>query len=293
MTYFDFYPFGTESIKLKFRCDECYAPVESEEICVPDPDYSADKTSDSQTENNGYAICDSCGKEFEIDIYVTYCDGTGNIRNLPDNHYVSVIEKMEENEQYLFWKNPSTEQLKIFQNHLESVENLLGHQFDEDTQFSLLVMLYAHIVAAMELFLSSVFIREVVNSDEFTRKLIETNPEFGNRKFTLKEIYQEHEKLKVTVAMYLKELIFHDLKKIKPMYKSVLNFDFEDITWLFKAVLTRHDCAHRAGYDKDGSKIQITVVEVRKLMEKCKTLAERIDSHVIESQSETINEFIL
>ena len=245
----------------------------------------ADTSRDSQTENEGYAICDKCEKEFEIDIYVTFCGASGNINELPDNHHVVVVEKSEPREEdELFWDVPYTEQLKIFQNHIKSVDDLLGHHFDEQTQFNLLVMLYAHIVAATELFLSSVFIREVASSDELTRKLIETAPDFGNRKFTLKEIYQQHERLKVTVAIYLKELIFHDLKKIKPMYKSVLGFDFGDISWLFHAVLKRHDCAHRAGYDKEGEKIKITSEEIRNLMQSCNKLVEEIDIHVIQSQ---------
>ena len=48
-------------------------------------------------------------------------------------------------------------------------------------------------------------------------------------KFTLKEIFEKQEGLKLTVATYLKDLIFHDLKKVKPMYKEVLDCEFRDI----------------------------------------------------------------
>lgn len=72
-------------------------------------------------------------------------------------------------------------------------------------------------------------------------------------KFTLSQLFKEREQIKDTVAKYLHDLIFHDLKKIKPMYKDVLGHDFGDISWLFKAVAKRHDCVHRAGHDKDGT----------------------------------------
>ena len=182
------------------------------------------------------------------------------------------------------WEISSSEQLKIIESHLDSVETLIDFNLDGNTQFSLLVMLHAHIVAAIESFLSSVFIREVTNSDQLTRKLIETTPEFGKRKFTLKEIYQENEKLKVTVAIYLKSLIFHKIRNVKPMYKSVLDFDFGDISWLIKAIECRHDCVHRAGYNKDNEKVNVTVESVRQLMKKCRTLSAEISSHVIENR---------
>ncbi|MBL1433651.1 MAG: hypothetical protein COB94_009470 [Gammaproteobacteria bacterium] len=179
------------------------------------------------------------------------------------------------------WEIASSEQLKIIGSHLDSVEKLICFNLDEKTQFSLLVMLHAHVVAAIESFLSSVFIHEVTNSDKLTRKLIETTLEFGKRKFTLKEIYEENEKLKITVARYLKSLIFHKIKNIKPMYKCVFEFDFGDISWLMEAIECRHDCVHRAGYNKSDEKVNVTVESVRKLMNKCRVLSVEISSHVI------------
>lgn len=281
MSYFDFYPFGTKSLVVKFDCDTCGLPVESEEILVPSPDYTAERASDSQVEEEGIAFCDHCEKEFQISIYVTYAGGMGEVHELADGHDVQVEEQSEPEEDEWYWDVASTEQYEIFKKHMRSVNNLLDIKINEETSFSLLVMLYAHIVAATEQFLSSVFIREVTTSDELTRKLIETDPEFGGRKFSLKEIYQQNEKLKSTVAIYLKELIFHDLKKIKPMYQKVLGFDFDDISWLFCAVLKRHDCVHRAGYTKDGEQISLTGTEVRELIVKCNQLAKEIDLHVI------------
>lgn len=188
---------------------------------------------------------------------------------------------MPDEEIEMYWRRTSTEQLETFQSHLENVDNLLEYQLEERIKFSLLVMLYAHIVAATEQFLSAVFIREVTNSDKLTRKLIETDPVFGDRTFTLKEIYRQNETLKNTVSSYLRDLIFHDLKKIKPMYKSVLGFDFGDISWLFHAVIKRHDCVHRAGFDKEGNRITVTTEEIKELMLRCNELVRNIDLHVI------------
>jgi len=180
----------------------------------------------------------------------------------------------------LEWEIESSDQLKIFTAQLESVEELLSISLGRQTEFNLLVMLHAHIIASIEQYISSIFIHKVTNSAELTKKLIETDPEFGNRKFTLNKIYLQHEELKVTVASYLKSLIFHDLKKIKPMYKDVLGLEFGDISWLFNAVLTRHDCAHRAGYNKEGAQISISPQDIRELIIKSRKLVNDIDCHV-------------
>ncbi len=186
----------------------------------------------------------------------------------------------EIDDQELEWEIESSDQLKIFNAHLESVETLLGISLDQQTEFNLLVMLHAHIIASIEQYVSSVFIHMVTNSDALTRKLIETDPEFGSRKFTLNEIYFQHEKLTITVASYLKSLIFHKLNKIKPMYKNVLGFEFGDIEWLFKGIEVRHDCSHRAGYDKEGNKITISTQSIKELMNKSRLLVNDIESHV-------------
>lgn len=180
----------------------------------------------------------------------------------------------------LDWEITSSNQLKIFNDHLASIENLLDIKLDQKTEFNLLVMLHVHVIAAVEGYISSAFIHKVTNSDDLTIKLIKSDPELGKKNFSLKDIYLQHEKLKLIVASYLKSLIFHDMKKIKPMYKSVLDFEFGDIAWLFKAILLRHDCAHRAGYDKDENKIEITREDIKELISKCKVLVNEIDQSI-------------
>ena len=89
----------------------------------------------------------------------------------------------------LEWYIGSKTQIKIFQNQIKSVVKLLEVEIDEETYFSLLVMLHGHVVAAIESYLASTFIHKVTNSEELTRKLVETDPKFSNMKFTLKEIF--------------------------------------------------------------------------------------------------------
>ncbi|WYX00533.1 hypothetical protein WMR86_07695 [Proteus vulgaris] len=204
------------------------------------------------------------------------------IIGLSSGSYVSLspwdIEDPEKDE--LEWEVQHSTQLETFNKHLSLIPKILEFQVDKEVQFSLLVMLHAHIVSALEGFLASTFIYNVTNSDQLIRKLIETDPEFRTRKFTINEIYAQHSNIKVTVAKYLKNIIFHDMSKVKRMYKEVLTYNFGEITWLFNAILTRHDCVHRAGYDKDGEAVSVSIESINKLITDCRNLAKTIDAHV-------------
>jgi len=180
----------------------------------------------------------------------------------------------------LEWYIESQSQIGIFNNQIGSVKRLLEVDVDKETQFSLFVMLYGHVVAAVEAYLASTFIHKVTNSEELIRKLVETDPVFSNMKFSLQEIYEKQESLKLTVATYLKKLIFHKLNKIKPMYKSVLNHEFGDITWLFDAIEVRHHCVHRAGLDIEGKKVELSAHSINELVENATLLVISVENSV-------------
>ncbi|WP_417703140.1 hypothetical protein [Rheinheimera aquimaris] len=204
------------------------------------------------------------------------------INGLESGSFVNIspwdLDDPEEDE--LEWEVRYSEQLETLNKHFDKIPTILELHTSHDVHFSLLVMLHAHVVSALEQFLSTTFIHHVTNSDLLTRRLIETDPEFGSRKFTVNEIYAQHSNIKSTVATYLKSIIFHDLRKVKPMFKEVLSCDFGDISWLFHAVKVRHDCVHRAGYDKDGKAVSVSVQSINELIELCFSLASRIDEHV-------------
>lgn len=197
-------------------------------------------------------------------------------------------ERQQQQEEYWYhqeeleWYIYTQSQVGKFHTQIQSVIELLDVQATNETQFSLFVMLHGHIVAAVESYLASTFIHKVTNSEILIRKLVETDPVFSKMKFTLKEIYEKHENLQLTVASYLRDLIFHDLAKVKPMFKDVLGCDFGDITWLFEAVNIRHHCVHRAGLDKEGSRVDLTKASIQKLALQSKKLINSVESSVSE-----------
>lgn len=264
---------------ISFSC-ECGERIK-ETVYVPAPNFMAEQNKDSGSEHYEEIHCDKCHKEHEIlvvntfsaaDCYVT-SDGSTDVSfgtpYFPESDY---------NDDELAWLIQSETQIDIFQNHIKSVEKILEADIDAEAYFSLLVMLYGHVVAAVEAYLSSTFIHKVTNSEKLTRKLVETDPTFSKMKFTLKEIFEQKDKLKLTVASHLNDLIFHNLSKVKPMYKDVLDCEFGDIGWLFKAVKIRHDCVHRAGYDQENNKIELSVETLRELVTRAQDLTSLIES---------------
>lgn len=183
-------------------------------------------------------------------------------------------------EEELEWYIDTQSQVGKFDIEIKSVFELVEIQASNEAQFSLLVMLHGHIVAALESYLASTFIHKVTNSEDLIRKLVESDPVFSKMKFTLKEIYEKHENLQLTVASYLRDLIFHDLAKVKPMFKEVLACDFGDITWLFEAVNIRHHCVHRAGIDKDGNRVDLTKMSIQSLASKASDLIHSVENSI-------------
>lgn len=263
---------------ISFTC-ECGEHVE-ETVDVQDPDFSAEKNKDSQTDSWQNVYCPACGEEHTVQVTNTFYCAIASIDNgnVNVNYGMPYYPKDEADE--ISWYTESKTHHEIFQNHLKSVRTLLEVAVPSDTLFSLWVMLHGHVVSAIEGYLAGVFIHKVTNSEVLTRKLVETDPEFSKRTFSFKEIFEKQSSLKGTIAIYLKELIFHDLKKVKPMFKAVLGHDFGDISWLFKDVIKRHDCVHRAGYTKDGEVIEVSKESVLELLEKVEALAESVEATV-------------
>jgi len=188
------------------------------------------------------------------------------------------ILKIEEEEKKFYdewgdledlWEVEGKTSLDIFDEIIENVKIILqtSEQMDKHVQKNLFVMLHGHIVASIESYLSSTFIEMVLEHDKLLRKLIENDPIFSARKFTMKEFFIKQESLQKDIKQYLREIIFHKIDKVKELYKSVLNVDFgKNMAWLFNAVSLRHHCVHRAGYDKDGNEIDLTLDSIEILI---------------------------
>src|SRR5215831_15403839 len=127
--------------------------------------------------------------------------------------------------------------------------------------------LFATAITSMETYLSDTFINRVISNKGLLRLCIETDPELKNRKLDLGDIFKRQEGLQNEVQLYLADVLFHNLAKVRRMYKDVLNVEFPtDLASVFRAIETRHDIVHRGGKSKSGASTSVTQKEVRSLI---------------------------
>ena len=261
-------------IDISFVC-KCGSLIKATLPC-PEPNFLAERNKDSDSYSEDSIDCERCGETHDVSIMNSFggADVSVDHGNIEVNFSGPYYEEDDADEDY--WRQEPSEQLRTLNSHLDSARELLRMEFPYNTGFSLNVMIYGHVVAAAEGFLSSVFIKTTIGSEDLIRRLVETDPVFAETKFSLSQLFKERESIRDTVAGHLQKIIFHDLKKVKPMYKSVLGHDLGDIGWFFKAVSKRHDCVHRAGYDRDGSPLTFDVGELETLIQNVRVLCQSI-----------------
>lgn len=168
-----------------------------------------------------------------------------------------------------------------FVQNINNIKELLEVKINPDLQQNYLRLLYINTITALETYLSDAFINTILSNDKLFRKFIEKNPDFKERKLNVSEIFKRVENIKNEVKKYLLDLMWHNLKKIKPMYKETLDVDFPaDMSAIFKAIILRHDFVHRNGRGKDGGETLINPEKVKDLIDKVSFFVESIDKQL-------------
>lgn len=168
-----------------------------------------------------------------------------------------------------------------FLDSLSSNSALLNVNIEEENiKIHHLRLLYANVITVLESYLSDTFITNVVYNDAYLRKFVETFHDYNKTKFNFSEIFSRYESVETTVLKSLLDVLYHNLMKVKGMYKDTLGISFpKDIDTLLKAVDIRHDIVHRNGKDKDGVIHEINRTTVEDLISEVKMFA-----HFLEEQ---------
>ena len=231
----------------------------------------------------------------------------GDYDNNEDDWFLDDGESLKnnlENAPHLF-----AESSKNFNETADDIIELLKLPVPSGLKFNHYVMLHMHTVSAFEHFLYKSMVYLIANNEENLGRFLLTDKGMQNMKFKISDVFceedfkrffREDEVLKLksfeisedllggqdfkSVALKrLDSLTFHNLDHIIPTYKNVLCYEFsqQDRDWLGKAIRKRHDCAHRAGYDKEGNKVDLSVEGITDLVNKLKGLVEKIDAKIL------------
>ena len=183
-------------------------------------------------------------------------------------------ESLKDNSDYYYYFKKSIANL----NKLLSIE-----LYNEDLHKTLDRMIYSKLITAMETYLSNAFIFTIMNNDDYIKKLLITSEDFKSKKYSMKEVIEwELSSVKKEVEQYLLSIMWHNIWRVKQMYKNVLNIEFpEVIKDVHKAILIRHDIVHRNGKSKDGSEFILKKEDIFKEIKNVELLIKEIDQQLV------------
>ncbi len=164
-----------------------------------------------------------------------------------------------------------------FNDALADVRILAEGPVEDDAAACLFRLLYVNVVTALETYLSDAFTNSVIGDRVLLRRFIEITPDFKKRKLPLSDLFIEFDGIDKTAEEFLRELVWHNLARVKPMYRDVLNVNFPDCTPVFRAIKIRHDLVHRNGKTKDGDRIPIDKGHVLALVRQVEQFVQEID----------------
>lgn len=178
-------------------------------------------------------------------------------RESPEDYDNSYFDSISSGNKYY-------ESFNISINHIQAISEIY---MSSDAKQHLLGILYVNVITAVEAYLSDAFIANVFDDASALRRFVETNPVFKNKSFNLSELFIKHDSIDQEVKGYLLGLMWHNIQKIKPMYKATLDVNFPaDLSYIFKAISKRHDLVHRGGKNKAGEGIVITGEDLQSLI---------------------------
>ncbi|MEE1143425.1 MAG: HEPN domain-containing protein [Bacteroidales bacterium] len=273
------------SISIKFTCPFCNEENETDGYYVPEPDYSAETGHESTNSEYYEHNCIKCDELFNIELHNSYNGGYGQIESDSDNgidindidieeYYNDFYDDYDYNTEVGYYEDFKREIVEIY-SILENSKNLIHKN-------SLHKMLYAHTITIMETYLSDTLIQKILSSKEIKRKFIENYTDYDTKKICFKDILSELEKLEKTIKTDLQELIYHNLGKIKPIYKAILDIEFgkDETSKIMQCVNKRHHIVHRNGKDKDNNPIQIYIEDVEDVLEKVYNFISNIEKQI-------------
>lgn len=177
--------------------------------------------------------------------------------------------------------NPFT----IFMDSYHHTGDLLADHGKDNGGHLLNRMVFSHQVTALEAYLGDTLMKEVMADTSAMQRLIDQDDDLAKEKFTLAEISKEAGLVERKVREHLRSILYHNLAKVDVLYNIALEVRIltlaSDKKSLFKAVLLRHDCVHRNGFDKDGNELKVfTKAFVQNTADLIKTFVEDIEKAV-------------
>lgn len=214
--------------------------------------------------------------------YATYTNGKFKITEEGKNYLDENQEKLKliiAEEKFLQQNSLIiTDYFSEFNRSIENIKELAEITITNDTlQPHYFNMLYSSVITSLETYLADALKFNLAHKEEFLIKFVETFQDFKNVKCDFNDIFNLCDSIERTVDEGLRSFLYHNLPKIKGIYKSTFNINFQPINELMQSISIRHDLVHRNGKDKSGTLHNITKNNVLELCEKTLSFIQNIE----------------
>ena len=141
-------------------------------------------------------------------------------------------------------------------------------------------MIYGFCITGLEAYLSDAFAKRVMSDHNLKKKYLLSAQSLKEQKISLSQIYEMFEKIDDVIKKEISDTTFHNLGRVKGLFKEVLNVDIGDISNLVTYIYKRHDFVHRGGKDTQGKEVTTTEREVEDLMKAVEDFCAAIDAQI-------------
>lgn len=176
----------------------------------------------------------------------------------------------------------TSEYYKEFLQSISNIRQLIEIEIsDKNLKNPYFRMLFANVITIMESYLSDTFIGKVTSKKELMERLLNTKL-YNQEKKKLPDAYKWISKMKVNITEDLFKIQFHNLWKVKELYKEVLEIELPEVTEkLINSVFIRHDIIHNNGKTKKKGEWIINQDQINQLIDDTEELVKSIENQLI------------
>jgi hypothetical protein len=228
---------------------------------VHPPNFAAKESKDGYIDGDHEATCDECGENFWMTMYVGNYDAYIEMENPEEISNVKIDEISQEELEYQAKQfeaiSDNTHLFQTFKSGIDKLKKLNAINLTAELEYILKLQIYTGVISTMETFLSDAFINLTLADKKLIKKFVQSYPDFRQRRIEFRDIFEQYEKVDEIVKAVLLDIIYHDLRKVREMYRTTFEIDFPDLEKPVQCVLLRHDIVHRNGKTKNGEVLSI------------------------------------
>lgn len=174
-----------------------------------------------------------------------------------------------------------------FLQRLSEIDSLNTAVLDSEHKLPLRLLLYSHLITALETYLSETMSYWVKSDEDVFKKFVSNCSEFKQEKLSLSSIFNRLEALGDQVAQYIQKTVWHRLDRVMPLFSSSLDIKRPEIEQLMKYIVIRHDIVHRGGRTKEGKTVEITPDKLSELRHCIATFVENIEGEITSTRGDS------